>query len=84
MTAVAITRQSPHPNAARLFVEFLMSVAGQQIFREADGLPARPGVPAKDPTLMPGSGKFRGIYFTPEEAEEQMPRWQALRSELFP
>lgn len=84
VTAVAITRQSPHPNAARLFVEFLMSAAGQEIFREADSLPARPGVAAKDLALMPDSEKFRGIYFTPEEAEEQMPRWQALRSELFP
>lgn len=84
VTAVAITRQSPHPNAARLFVDFLMSPAGQEIFREADSLPARPGVAAKDPALMPDSGKFQGIYFTPEEAEEEMPRWQALRAELFP
>ncbi len=84
VTAVAITRQSPHPNAARLFVEFLLSPAGQEIFREADSLPARPDVAAKDPALMPDSGKFRGVYFTPEEAEEQMSRWQAVRSELFP
>ena len=82
--AVAVTRQAPHPNAARLFVDFLISAAGQEIVREGDGLPARPGVAAKDPALLPGTGKFRGIYFTPEETEEQMPRWQALRSELFP
>lgn len=84
VTAVAITRQSSHPNAARLFVDFLISAAGQEIIREGDGLPARPGVAAKDPALMPETGKFRGIFFTPEETEEQMPRWQALRSELFP
>ncbi len=84
VTAIAITRQSPHPNAARLFVEFVMSPAGQEIFREADSLPARPGVVAKDPALMADGGKFRGIYFTPEEADEHMARWQALRSELFP
>lgn len=84
VTAVAVTRQSPHPSAARLFVDFLISGAGQEIIREGDGLPARPGVTAKDPALMPDTGKFRGIFFTPEETEEQMPRWQALRSELFP
>lgn len=84
VTAVAVTRQSPHPNAARLFVDFLISAAGQEIIRDGDGLPVRPGVAAKDPALMPDTGKFRGIFFTPEETEEQMARWQALRSELFP
>lgn len=83
-TAAAITRQAPHPKAARLFVEFLVSRQGQEIFRDADALPARPGVGAKEAGLMPETGRFRAIYFTPEEIEAELPRWQNLRAELFP
>lgn len=83
MTALAMTRQSASPNAARLFIEFLVSRAGQEIFRDADYIPALPGVAAKDAALQPANGGFRAVYFTPEETEAGMPAWQAVRAELF-
>ena len=42
---VALTKDSPHPNAGLLFVEFMTSKEGQQIFQKANYLPARPDVP---------------------------------------
>ena len=83
VTAVAITRQAPHPAAARLFVDFLLSRAGQEIFRDADTVPVLPEVAPKDPALRPANGRPRTVFFTPEEVEAGMGEWQALRGELF-
>ena len=83
LSVVAITRNAAHPNAAKLFVEFLITREGQRLFQEADYMPADPEIEPKDPTLLPRGGKFRAIYFTPEEIEEQMPGWVELYNELF-
>ncbi len=83
VTAVGITRQAPHPNAARLLVEFLLSRKGQEIFREADYLPASSDVAPKDPGLADLRARHRTVLFAPEEIEAQMQGWQALRNELF-
>lgn len=84
VTAIAITRQSARPNAARLFVDFLLSRQGQELFREAEILPVAPEVEPKDPSLRPAGGKFRAVYVSPEETEAGMQDWQALRAALFP
>jgi ABC-type Fe3+ transport system substrate-binding protein len=83
VAAVALTRQAPHPNAARLLVEFLLSRQAQEIFRDADTLPASPEVAPKEPAMRPSGASPRTVYFTPEEIEARLPDWQALRNELF-
>ncbi len=83
VTAVGITRQAPHPTAARLFLEFMLSRPGQEIFREADHIPASPDVEPKDTSLRPRNGKPRAVFFSPEEIEEQMPAWQKLQDALL-
>ena len=49
---VGLTRNAPHPNAGLLFVEFMTSKEGQQIFQKANYLPARPDVPPATPDLL--------------------------------
>lgn len=83
LSAIAITRQAPHPSAARLFVEFLLSRQGQEIFREADQIPASPDVPPKDASLPPADGSRRTVYFSPEEIEMGMPGWLQLQGALL-
>lgn len=83
VTAIGLTRQSLHPNAARLFMEFLISRQGQEIFREADQIPALREVEPKDPSLRLAIGEPGLIFFTPEDVDAGMQDWQALRTELF-
>ena len=83
-SAVAVTRRAPHPNAARLFVEFQLSQKGQEIFRDAAQLPADPQIAPADPLLMPAGGKFRALYISPDDVEAKLPAWNAIRDSLFP
>jgi iron(III) transport system substrate-binding protein len=43
---ISILKGVPHPHAAMLMVDFILSVEGQKLFQKAGYLPARPGVPA--------------------------------------
>ncbi len=83
LSVVAITKAAPHPNAAKLFEDFLVSKEGQKVYQAAEYLPADPAVPALDPSLKPEYGKFRVRFFTPEEAAEKMPHWRKVFDELF-
>jgi iron(III) transport system substrate-binding protein len=83
LSVVSIPKAAPHPNAAKLFEDFLVSKEGQQLYRQAEYLPADPDVPAQDPTLKPEGGKFRSRFFSPEETAEKMSRWKKIYDEIF-
>ena len=83
LSVVSIPKAAPHPNAAKLFEDFLVSKEGQQLYRQAEYLPADPAVPAQDPTLKPEGGKFRSRFFSPEETAEKMSRWKKIYDEIF-
>jgi ABC-type Fe3+ transport system substrate-binding protein len=80
---IALIKDAPHPNAARLLMEFLTSQEGQQVLRRADYLPALPTVPALSPDLRPEDGGFRANYLSPPALDRDMPRWSRLVSDLF-
>jgi ABC-type Fe3+ transport system substrate-binding protein len=83
LSVVSIPLHAPHPNAAKLFEDFLVSKAGQKIYQQTDYLPADPAVPALTPSLKPEDGHFRSRFFSPEELAEKMPQWKAVYDELF-
>jgi iron(III) transport system substrate-binding protein len=83
LSVVSIAKNAPHPNAAKLFEEFLVSKEGQELYQKSDYLPADPNVRALDPTLKPEDGNFRSRFFTPEETAEKMPQWKRVYDELF-
>ena len=83
MTVASVTNSAPHPNAARLFVEFLVSTEGQQLFRDNDYIPVDPDVPPRNADLRPDGVKFRAVYMTPEEIESGMTKWTKIYNELF-
>ena len=82
-SSMGILKDAPHPNTARLFVEYVMSDEGQKVFADNDYLPASPGVPSRIPTLRPGPGGFNVHYISPTEAREQLPKWTSIYQELF-
>jgi iron(III) transport system substrate-binding protein len=51
---LAVSARSPHPNAARLFVDFLLSKEAQTIMRDRSRISSRPDVPPDPPELTRG------------------------------
>jgi ABC-type Fe3+ transport system substrate-binding protein len=80
---VALTRNSPHPNAGELFIEFLASPEGQAIFQKADYLPARADVPPTIPELIPERGGFTPNVITPELQAKHLDHWDKVVAQLF-
>jgi ABC-type Fe3+ transport system substrate-binding protein len=83
LDAVGLVKDAPHPNAARLLLEFLLSEDGQKVFQQNDYLPALPSVPAMVAGLRPNDGGFQADFLRPEEIHRQLPHWQKVTQELF-
>jgi iron(III) transport system substrate-binding protein len=83
LSVIAVTKDAPHPNAARLFTEFLVSPEGQQLYRDSDYIPVDPAIPARDSKLKPVTGGFLAIYLTPEQLLDGLPKWGAVYQQLF-
>ena len=83
LSVISVHKNAPHPNAAKLLVEFITSSEGQNIFRDAEYLPADPAVPALTPSLKPDEGRFRTHFFTPEQTEDNIVAWKKVYDDLF-
>jgi len=79
----SVLKGAPHPNAARLLTEFLLSVEGQKIMAENDYMPADPNIPIKDPALQPEHGNFTVTAVSPEEQKAGLAGWTAIYNEIF-
>jgi iron(III) transport system substrate-binding protein len=51
---IAVPEKAPHPNAARLFVDYVLSKEGQNLLRGLRRIPARPDVLPDPPSLTKG------------------------------
>jgi ABC-type Fe3+ transport system substrate-binding protein len=83
LSTLSVLRDAPHPNAAKLFMDFIISREGQEVFRRSDYITAHPDVPSSVPGLKPSEGKFRAHFFTPEQTEDEMPSWNRVFNEFF-
>ena len=83
LQAAGITAKAPHPNAARLFLDFMISRAGQEVFREHDYIPMHPDVSAKNPELKPETGGYRAVVYSPEEVDANAKHWAQMFQEIF-
>jgi iron(III) transport system substrate-binding protein len=54
LNAISIPERAPHPNAAKLFVDFALSKEGQSLLRGLRRIPARPDVLPDPPSLTKG------------------------------
>jgi ABC-type Fe3+ transport system substrate-binding protein len=83
IATISVTKASAHPNAAKLFMEFVTSEEGQKLLADAGELPVHPNVKPLDPTLRPEEGKFKALFISPEQLEQSMPRWAKTYQDLF-
>jgi ABC-type Fe3+ transport system substrate-binding protein len=81
--AIGVTSAAPHPNAARLFVDFAVSREGQEIFRGAGYLPARPDLPPLSAAISPQLAGFAVNVLAPEALERNLAHWSDVYTEIF-
>ena len=58
-----LARQAPHPNAARLFIDYVLSEEGQRLMANMGRTVVRPGIEIKHPRLV------RGVKLHPVKPE---------------
>jgi len=83
MQIAGVSRNAPHPNAARLFLDFMISRTGQEVFREADYIPMRPDVPAKSPEVKPDTGHYQALMLSPEDIDVGSEQWAKVYDDVF-
>jgi ABC-type Fe3+ transport system substrate-binding protein len=81
---IGLAKYSAHPHAAMLLLDFLMSQRGQKVFQESNYLPSHPKVPAKQPDLKPGGGRFkRAFYINPDVQYDKGNEWVDYFNKIF-
>ena len=75
-SSVGVARRAPHPNAAALFADFILSREGQEIIKSRNRVPSSPAV---DSPL----GKFSYQLIDPAIALDEWDKWSRLFSEIF-
>jgi iron(III) transport system substrate-binding protein len=80
INAISIPEKAPHPNAAKLFVDFGLSRAGQNLLRGLRRIPARPDVLPDPPSLTKGLNLYAA---RPEGMIENYNETVARFNEIF-
>jgi iron(III) transport system substrate-binding protein len=75
-SSVGVAKRAPHPNAARLLADFILSREGQEIIKSRNRVPVSTAV---DSPL----NKFRYELIDPRIALDEWDKWSALWSSLF-
>ena len=83
LSVMSATREAPHPNAAKLFLDFVMSPEGQALYRDHDYIPVDPAVTPRDPGLRPDGVHLKGYDPDPAKLEELVPKWFGIYREIF-
>jgi len=78
-----ITKGASSPCAARLFTDYQLSLEGQELFREADYLPAHPDVSAKEEALIPEDTGLEYQVMGPEYFDEHEDEWNEVIDQFF-
>ncbi|MGH7928946.1 MAG: ABC transporter substrate-binding protein [Candidatus Binatia bacterium] len=77
INATAIFKDSPHPNAARLFARWVASQEGQKVMAQGGRNPAHPKVDPVDKT------KTQKTYFITASDLKEFPKYEKLWKEIF-
>jgi iron(III) transport system substrate-binding protein len=83
MQAAALLKDAPHPNAGKLFLNYMTSEEGQTILAKTSLLAAMPGVKALNPEVKPEVGHFTPIVISQDISARESARWVKIYRELF-
>ena len=74
--AVGMAKNAPHPHAALLFADFILSREGQELIRARNRVPASTAVGSE-------LNKFPSVMIDPVLVLDESEKWEHLWSELF-
>jgi len=83
LNTIGLAKYAPHPYAAMLFLDYILSEDGQRVLQQVDYLPSHPNVPAKVPTLKPEQGGFKVNFISPEDQMKNENEWNQIFRRLF-
>jgi iron(III) transport system substrate-binding protein len=85
VSSVMLPKAPPHPYAAMLFVDYLLSKEGQARLQGADYFPAHPDVAASPDLdkIVPRKIGLKENYISPSKMNADLPKSRALYQELF-
>jgi len=76
ISTIGLPKFAPHPHAALLFLDFVISKRGQKVFQLSNYLPSHPEMPALQADLKPGGGRFKRVnYMKPEVQFDKGNEW---------
>ena len=82
---ISVIKDAPHPHAAMLLMDFLLSREGQKILADAEYFPANPDVPALPQLagIVPKTAGLTENYVPPEKLKSYIDSTDAILQELF-
>jgi ABC-type Fe3+ transport system substrate-binding protein len=85
VSSVMLPKAPPHPYAAMLFIDYLLSKEGQARLQGADYFPAHPEVAASADLdkIVPRKIGLKENYISPTKMNSDLPKSRALYQELF-
>lgn len=83
MAREVLLKGGPHPNGAKLLINYLLSPEGQKVIQEAGYIPSNPAVDAKDPSLKPEITGFKVFSPPPADEDRDIDKWIAIYKKLF-
>jgi len=72
---IGLPKNAPHPYAAMLFLDFVLSEKGQTVYQQASYLPAHPKIPAKQVDLKPGGRFKKALYMNADTLVDKGNEW---------
>lgn len=83
-SVIGLVKDAPHPNAAKLFIDFMESAEGQQAVADAGYLPANPNAKVSHPELLPtGPQPFKINFITPDTIDKNLKKWIDVVNKTF-
>jgi iron(III) transport system substrate-binding protein len=76
---MGLSAKAPHPNAGKLFIDFVLSKRGQELVRGMNRIPDRIDTPPEQARLMEGIKPA----FAPPEVLEEFERYAKIFHEIF-
>jgi iron(III) transport system substrate-binding protein len=80
INVVALSAKAPHPNGAKLLINYILSEEGQNIIRDVSRVPVRPGVKPLTAKLDQSTLKIR---YVPADMFRKIPEYEKEFREIF-
>ena len=82
---VVLPKNVPHPHAAMLLIDFILSKEGQEVLAKSDYFPSNPDVPPAEylRRIVPGNIGLTEQFLRPESWAAESERTQALFDKYF-